>query len=375
MNKGKSLFIGSWIVSILILVTLNFSLGEEEQSFLGIADQQEEFLRFPYPVEIRSIFPVEGEKLNTGELVLEVVRPDLASRQTMLTHEIAEISANKIVSQSEILSKLAALRAKQSTDLARLDAEIQELETERKINLLLLKQISGEDTDVDDIASGTLSVKLKGLKKQRQLMARSLSSAIANLTNIIQNNEKPDDAKIAKLKVEKQELQRQQANLKIHAKFDSRVGSILYKPGEQVPAFSKIMSLHSQSPQYVKGFIHENSDNRIAPGQVVWVRSQSNQEKPLISGRIESLGSRIVEYPQRLKKSSLSHAWGREVTVSIHQNNSLLLGEKVVIDIEQKQPLSEHLAIKAAYLSNQFNWMQHDSDAKKDKTHLATAKD
>ncbi len=363
MNKGKSIFIGSWLLSILILAAININFESKEESFLGIADQQEEFISFPYPVKISQILPVEGEKLKNGDLVLEVIRPNLASKQTMLTHEIEKLSAEKSVTQAELQAKLASLKAKQNTDLAKLDAEIQELKTEQEVNLQLLAQISGVDSSINNSESGTLGVKLKGLKKQRKILADSLRLAISSLQQQMISNGKPNEAEIAKIMVEKLELKRQQASLEIHAQFDSRVGSILFKPGEQVPAFAKIMSLHSLSPQYVKGFIHENSDSHIAPGQVVWVHSQSSQNKPSISGKIESLGSRIVEYPQRLKKSALRQAWGREIIVSIDHSNSLLLGEKVVINLEPKQPLTDQITLSAIRLSNKFNWAKHEENA------------
>ena len=371
MNKGKSIFIGSWLLSILILAAINTSFESKQESFVGIADQQEEFISFPYPVKIREIFPVEGEKLRTGDLVLDVIRPDLASKQTMLTYEIEKISAEKGVTQAELKARLASLRAKQNTDLAKLDAAIQELKTKREINLQLLAQISGTDSSINSNDSGTLGVKLEGLKKQRRILADSLGLAISSLKQQMASNDKPNEAKIAKLTVEKQELKRQQASLEIHAQFDSRVGSILYKPGEQVPAFTKIMSLHSLSPQHVKGFIHENSDSQIAPGQVVWVHSQSSENKSLISGKIESLGSRIVEYPQRLKKSALSQAWGREVTVSIDHGNTLLLGEKVVINLEPKKPLTDQITLSAIRLSNKFNWAKDEENNSSNKFSVA----
>ncbi|MGI9285455.1 MAG: hypothetical protein ACR2P1_08695, partial [Pseudomonadales bacterium] len=44
--------------------------------------------------------------------------------------------------------------------------------------------------------------------------------------------------------------------------------------------------------------------------------------------------SRIVEFPVRLKVNPLAQAWGREVVIRLNDDHSLLLGEKVSVQLD-----------------------------------------
>ena len=61
--------------------------------------------------------------------------------------------------------------------------------------------------------------------------------------------------------------------------------------------------------------------------------TNSNNNEP-IQAMVESLGSRIVEYPVRLKKNLMVSAWGREAVIRLTEENKLLLGEKVIVSLE-----------------------------------------
>ena len=120
---------------------------------------------------------------------------------------------------------------------------------------------------------------------------------------------------------------------------------MLYKPGEQVPAFQPIVTIHSETARYVKAYIHEAVLNNVAIGQSVWVTSLANSGKVSpAQAVVESLGSRIVEYPERLRKNPLVSAWGREVVVRLDDRNKLLMGEKVVVGMSEPVALKDSLA-------------------------------
>lgn len=78
------------------------------------------------------------------------------------------------------------------------------------------------------------------------------------------------------------------------------------------------------------GYIHENSAQTIATGDEVEVVRESTRENS-ITGSVVGVGSRIVEYPIRLRKNPDIPLWGREVQIKIPEENNLLLGEKLII--------------------------------------------
>jgi hypothetical protein len=55
----------------------------------------------------------------------------------------------------------------------------------------------------------------------------------------------------------------------------------------------------------------------------------------VVQGEVVGIGTRIVEYPVRLRKVPEVQMWGREVNIRIPPNSGFLLGEKVVISFEK----------------------------------------
>lgn len=111
---------------------------------------------------------------------------------------------------------------------------------------------------------------------------------------------------------------------------DGMIGSISCKAGEMVSPFQTILTLHTHSPSYVRGYIHENIHNLALTGDTVQVVALTGDRKS-VEGEIVGVGSRIIDYPLRLKKRADMQLWGREVEIHLPADNSFLLGEKVTI--------------------------------------------
>ena len=108
------------------------------------------------------------------------------------------------------------------------------------------------------------------------------------------------------------------------------VGTVNAKEGETVAPFAAVLTVHTENPSYVKGFIHENVHNRIALGDAAEIIPLANGNKRVV-GSVMGVGSRIVEFPERLRRRPDVQVWGREVLIKLPDDNGLLLGEKVRI--------------------------------------------
>lgn len=122
-------------------------------------------------------------------------------------------------------------------------------------------------------------------------------------------------------------LENQKKNLFVFSEFDGVVGSVNFKRGEKVPAFTPVISISAIHPNYIHGFVHENLHARLQVGQDLEISSAVGG--PSVSGKIVSIGSRITPIPERLLKVTGLVSWGREVVVEIPEKNQFLLGEKV----------------------------------------------
>jgi multidrug resistance efflux pump len=152
---------------------------------------------------------------------------------------------------------------------------------------------------------------------------------------------RPATAQLSKLEKRKNALLIEQSALKVKASAQAKIGSILYQPGDIVKAFDPVMTMHSTQPHSVKGYIHESVLNDVKIGQKVWIESLGGGSAltTTIRGKVVSLGSRMVEYPDRLKHQSMTKSFGREVIVELDNENELLLSEKVKVSVNQPQSL------------------------------------
>ena len=93
--------------------------------------------------------------------------------------------------------------------------------------------------------------------------------------------------------------------------------------------------MHKTTPTFVRGYIHENLSHQIAIDKKVTINALSSKQK--VVGTIKSVGTRIIEFPERFRRSVDTKIWGREVMVQLPKDNTYLLGEKVFMEMGSDQ--------------------------------------
>lgn len=320
-----------WLLALGGLLALAAAFRSSSNHFFGIVENQEQIIRFQYPVEITQALVLPGKQVNEGELLLTVKRHELASNQTVLDEQIRQYQLKKHESDNTLSSQINNLSAKKKAVLADMDHQIHLLELNMKQNATLLSSISGISSEPSPPASEL--IELTDLKKKRLYSAQAIQVEIDNLNHQLKTINRPVDAQIAELQQRKTELQRQDTDLMVTAQFDGQISAVNFKAGELVSPFEPVMSIHSLVPQGIKGYIHESILNNIKIGQTVWLKSfNPERNQTYLTGVVESLGNRIVEYPERLQVNQAVGAWGREVVIQLtNKQNTLLFGEKVQV--------------------------------------------
>lgn len=342
----KLLLPACWVTAVVGIFSLSNSFSEKSVHFFGIAGKHEQTINFQYPVEVVQSFVVEGKVVEQGENILEVNRHELDVDLSHIDQKIKQHQLQKQESKNTVNTQLANLKAKKLAVTADMDYQIHTLEIRLKTNIDMLESISGESAGK---GLKTDNTELGDLKRKRHFSVKAIQAEINGLLKQLNSNSRPIDAQINQLQARKGELQRQRIGLKVKAQFDGRIGSVHFKAGELVSPFQPIMSVHSRVPRFIKGYINENILNDVKVDQTVWVRSMSfNEIEHSLEGVVESLGNRIVEYPERLKKNELVPAWGREVIVRLQNTeNSLLFGEKVQVLLDKPEPRFKNLSLIA----------------------------
>lgn len=343
---NKIILPGVWIVALILIILITTQLNNAATHFFGIADNREQTISFSYPVQIENIKVFEGEQVDWQQVVLRVTKRDLASKKAIIEEQINLIQSKYNEEISALRAELKSLKAKKSADLDEIEAKILRLQSKHKLNLKMLSEISGSDNSENNMQSSPLLAEISALKNQRIHLGQSFQAQIDNLkVQLSKTDNRPVDAQLSELREMKSQLEQQETDLVVKATMAGRVGSILYKASEQVAPFDPILTIQSNTPSFVKGYIHEDVLNNVKIGQTVWVKPKSpSGSAGVYEGRVESLGNRIVEYPQRLRKNPLVLAWGREVVITIPIENKFLAGEKVEVLFREPVPVSEALA-------------------------------
>lgn len=267
------LYVGVWLFAVLIIVGFNFQ-AKKTHKFVGVTDSKEVNINSKHAVVIKSINVIAGQPIKSGQLLVELEREDL--RQ-----QINEVSHN-----------------------------LEELRAEFKLN-------------------SALTLNLKSIKTTRK---RKGKSANAKKTG---EDEALISIQIRSLENRLAFLKKEEEELYIFSNFDGHIGSVNYKNGESASPFDPILTMHKTTPTFVRGYIHENLSHHIAVDKRVTIKALSSKQE--VVGVIKSVGTRIIEFPERFRRSLNSKIWGREVMVQLPKDNTYLLGEKVFMEMGGNQ--------------------------------------
>lgn len=158
-----------------------------------------------------------------------------------------------------------------------------------------------------------LNNSLKSIKRKKRDIDNSLTIQIRSLEN------------------QYEFLRKEQEELFIFANFDGHVGFVNYKSGESVSPFAPIITMHQKTPTFVRGYVHESIMNQIKIGSQIKI-SSINSDK-VMEAQVTSVGTRIIEFPERFRRSIQEKIWGREVGIKLKPENNFLLGEKVFLEV------------------------------------------
>lgn len=271
----NKLFVAVWLVTLVTIIGVNFSTSGTHK-FVGETDSKEVNINSRHAVSLKAINVIPGQFVKKGQLLVELERKDLAK------------------SINEVSAKLEELKAQFRLN-SELNANIKSIKKFRSKSLRNMHETAKSDEDV-------LSIQIKNLEK---------------------------DLKI---------LLKEQEALYIFSKFDGHIGFVNFKIGESVSPFTPILTMHKQTPSFVRGYIHETLSNQVVKGKKVYIKSLSSKQKVL--AKVQSVGTRIIEFPERFRRTPEIKIWGREVMIEIPKENSFLLGEKVFIEVIRKQSLT-----------------------------------
>jgi multidrug resistance efflux pump len=322
-----------WMIGAVVLLLISVYFKREATNFHGIAETREIIINNENPVVIRHIGIVPGQALKKGDFLVELFRPELEKKIVDIAHEIDRLRAQKTTDSGYVKSQISQLRAQRAAKVNEINSQIEELQNRMKVNKELTSELKSikEESNAHSQGQSIIELRIENLRKELQLSLDEIDLRIQQLQREALN---PISVQVQNLEEELKMMNSESEKLHITSPIDGVIGSVDFKEGETVSPFTPIITLHTKSPSYIKGYINENVYNRISTGMKVKVVSLADHNKT-IDGVVVGVGSRIVECPQRLWKRPDIQVWGREVQIKITDDNDLLLGEKVLVEIFQ----------------------------------------
>ncbi len=318
------------ILALFGLFFLTSSLQQSTTYFYGITENQEQSVSFQNPVVVTNINVIEGQIVEKGSILLTAKRDELGVEQDQFHSQLDSLNARQNEQQAKLTAEIKVLQVQRKAEIDQIGVQIKQLQTKNALNKKLFENITGS-SPVKATSADPQQQQLNALSIKRQSIYRSFQAQINSLRTQLKASKQPLFVQKELIKKRLDEVNRQAKELTIRADFSGRIGSINIKPGEKIPAFQSILTVHGLYPKTAKGYILETVANDVNIGQILWISSSNGHKTEVIKGEVESLGNRIVEYPDRLKKNQAIKSWGREVNIRLPKNNVLLLGEKVQI--------------------------------------------
>lgn len=296
--------------------------------FYGIAEQPVVTYNLDYPVEILQIVKIQGSAVIPGDTLLKLKRLDQKSRENLMHYELSD-NAVKLQSIRQIALHEQSILQNQKLQLDR-DHRFQTQQIQYKIDQVKAAQALITGTSENSLRQTALENELRQANIQYNQELAEINLKLLQCSKSLNVDQKSNYLKNSKLQNDLYDLQKAAEDLVFIAQDSGVVGQLEFGVGDRVPEFTPIAKLFRQHPNRVIFYTGEQHLALVTIGDSVLVQS-IHQKENYTKGVVTALGNRITALPERLKKVPELRAWGREVQVTIPDQNNFLQGEKVKV--------------------------------------------
>jgi multidrug resistance efflux pump len=274
--------------------------------------------------QVKTIAVVPGQQVKVGDLLVELTSFNLELELDKLQNRMVTLQSERAEKSKLAKAEIAYIKADQGIEIEKINGAIAQTEAELSLNKKLSKEFSEQESTEDN----PLMQKIEALKMQRTRYEEAIKIKTADILQEMETEERLLDNQVQLLEREREMLVTERTNLRKVAIVDGVVENVYVKPGEQVDAYSELMSINPVHPTTVVGYL-VGKKNALPIGAQVVVKSHENQQLT-VSGKVIGYGS-VVPLPEILQKSTAVTGFGREFYVEISAQNSFANGERVLI--------------------------------------------
>ncbi len=327
----KYIFFIVWLILAAGLAFVAFS-SEDSDAILAEVEPRSYAVSFEKNVRVKELFVVAGEQVKKGDPLIKVERPDLLIEKENKLNKLALLKANLGKRNLQKENKLYLNDLEFDIKLKQLENKIQETKTSLEQQERIQEGFKKLDWQNQIVVDSIRLSKLQLLKGEKELLTREYHLKRKEINSNYALEEANASAEIELLEKEIQLLQNEEMELTQYARVSGAIGSIQVETEQLVPAYSNLLSVYENNPTIIRAFTNEHNEIELASGTEVWIESTNRQYK--IKGTVIEVGSRIVQYPVRLRTFDQMPSWGREIFIEIPEESKFLNGEKVFVILQ-----------------------------------------
>jgi HlyD family secretion protein len=313
----------------MLYISARFFKGSGKSS-IGITKSKEHKINSEKSSLIKAVHVVPGRQVKSGDLLIELTSNELEIDINKLTNRITALKSEQHEKSKLVASEVAYVKAQYAITLEEIDTDIEQIESKIELNRNLTQEFNPQGENAAAATSrNPQQTKLNSLQQQKVKHGEAMAIKIED---IIQENTTEQSLLVNQIRLLERELDllnEEKKKLSKYASSDGVVENVYVKDGEQVDAFTPLLSINPIRPSTVVGYMVGKKLNIPDIGSTVSVSSY-DQRSHSVSGKVIGYGS-VAELPEILQKSTAVKAFGREIFIEIGLENNFANGEKVLI--------------------------------------------
>lgn len=331
----KNLLIIFWAGVIILLVLFSLFFKDTNTAIVAQVEPMKKAISYHKAVRVLEIYVIPGQKVAPGDLLVKVERPDMVLDVERKKNDLKRLEIDKSMAAKKYTEKQKLLDISKELKTQKLQAEIEQLKVIVENNQKLTSQFGnliGYSDTINRYGRSYYEIDL-------EILAKEVNSVIIQYAREKEANALLYEEELKSFQIREQELNNElqaledeEQQLVKRADINGTIGSISAQTGELLSPYSTIISIYELNPTVIKAIMNEGYKYDLHVGQVVKVESTNRRYR--IDGEISEVGSRIIEYPGRLKSNQNIPMWGRELFIKIPEQNSFLNGERVIVSIK-----------------------------------------
>lgn len=313
----------------MLYISARFFKGSGNSS-IGVTQSKEYKINSEKSALVQTVHVVPGRQVKAGDVLVELTSHELEMDIDKLTNRIAVLKSEQLEKSKLAASEIEYVKAQHGITIEEIETDIGQIKSKLELNRSLTREFgSAGDTSALALAKNPQQTKLRSLELQKQKHSRALQIKIEDIrqestteTSLLVNQIRLLERELELLIDEKKKLSK-------FATTDGVVENVYVKDGEQVDAFTPLLSVNPVRPSTVVGYLVGKKGHVPAIGSTVSISSYDLRSVS-VAGKVIGYGS-VSELPEILQKSTAVKAFGREIFIEISPENSFASGEKVLI--------------------------------------------